>query len=82
MPRFFIDTSDGNFLARDEVGHDFPDLQAAKQAAVSALPDIAREELPDGDERRFSAVVRDQDGAAVLQASLTLSITRSPPTTH
>ena len=74
MPRFYIDTTDGDLLVRDDVGHDYSDLHAAKQAAVAALPDIAREELPDGDDRIFTAIVRDEAGVARVQASLKLTV--------
>ncbi len=75
MPRFFIDTSDQEHFVRDETGHDFEDVEAAKAAAVDALPDMARDELPDGDARTFLAIVRGQDGGPLLQASLTLQVT-------
>jgi hypothetical protein len=74
MPRFFIDTTDQHFFCRDEIGRDFPHLAAAKTAAVDALPDMAREELPDGDTRYFVAIVRREDGVPVLQASLSLNV--------
>lgn len=75
MPRFFIDTTNGDLFVQDDQGQSFPDLYAAKQAAVAALPDIAREELPDGDDRTFTAVVRGEDGAVLITASLHLSVT-------
>lgn len=74
MPRFYIDTTDGDLLVRDDVGLDYPDLHAATQAAVAALPDIAREELPDGDDRTFTAIVRDEGGVARVRASLKLTV--------
>ena len=74
MPRFFIDTSDQDCFIRDDIGHEFDDVEAAKAAAVDALPDMARDELPGGDARTFMAIVRDGDGKALLHASLTLSV--------
>lgn len=75
MPRFYIDTSDEELFVRDEDGRDYVDVEAAKQAAVDALPDMAREALPDGDVRTFLAIVRGEDGRALLQASLKLQVT-------
>ena len=80
MPRFFIDTSDQDLFVRDEIGADYEDVEAAKAAAVDALPDMARDKLPDGDARSFMAIVRGPDGGALLQASLTLHVTSLVPT--
>ena len=74
MPRFFIDTSNQNSFVRYEEGHDCADLEAAKRLAIDALPDMAREELPDGDDRTFLAVVRDETGRTCLQCTLHLSV--------
>lgn len=80
MTRFFIDTSDQDRFVRDEAGLEFEDVEAAKAAAVDALPDMARDELPDGDARTFLAIVRGADGGPLLQACLTLHITSLVPT--
>lgn len=80
MARFFIDTSDQDHFVRDETGWEFEDVEAAKAAAVDALPDMARDVLPDGDARSFLAIVRGADGGALLQASLTLHVTSMIPT--
>ena len=79
MPLFFIDTSDEQCFIRDEQGHEFDDVEAAKVAAVDALPDMARDVLPDGDTRQFLAIVRGSDGLSLLQASLTLHVTSLVP---
>jgi hypothetical protein len=79
MPRFFIDTSDQNVFCRDEDGTNYPDLDAAKAAAVSALPDMARDSLPDGDAHTFTAVVRDEHDRPMVQASLILCVDTIPP---
>jgi hypothetical protein len=80
MAKLFIDTSDQDRFIRDEIGYEFESEQAAKTAAIDALPDMARDELPDGDARSFSAIVRDQRGRPVLQASLTLRVMSMVPT--
>ncbi len=51
MPRFFIDTDDGDRLDRDEDGYDLVDRAAARIEAIGALPDLARSQIPDGDRR-------------------------------
>ena len=71
MARYFIDTSDGDLSVPDDEGQDFDDDSAARNAAVSALPDIARDVMPDGDDRTFSAAVRNADGKIIYNAVLT-----------
>ena len=78
MPRFYIDTSDQEHFVRDEDGYEFPDVEAAKNAAVDALPDMARDELPDGEGRTFIAVVRDEQGRTLVQATMTFASPGSP----
>ena len=79
MQKFYIDTSDDEFFCRDETGRDYPDVDAAKQAAVGALPDMARDKLPDGDARNFLAIVRGENGGLLLQANLILKVTSLVP---
>lgn len=75
----FIDTSDDEFFVRDETGQEYADVEDAKDAAVAALPDMARDKLPDGDSRNFLALVRGEEGATLLQASLILKVTSLVP---
>lgn len=77
--RFFIDTSDEETFVRDEDGFSFDDAEAAKAAAIDALPDMARECLPDGDARTFLAIVRAEDGKPLFQAALTLHVASLVP---
>ena len=79
MPRYFIDTSDQNIFCRDNDGGEYDSLDAAKAMAIRTLPDMAHDELPDGDARTFLAIVRDADGRPVLQAGLSLHVTSLIP---
>lgn len=72
MPRYFIDTSDGDCPLIDDEGQEFPTDQAARDAAMDALPDMARDALPDGDERTFAVAVRNEQGRAIYSAKLIL----------
>jgi hypothetical protein len=72
MPRFFIDTDDGDRADRDEEGYDLPDAAAARVEAIGTLPDLARAQIPDGDRRTFTVRVRDAGGALIYEATLTL----------
>ena len=72
MPLYFIDTDDGDRVHRDDTGHDLPDAEAARTATLDALPDMARDKMPDGDRRTIIATARDGDGSVVYTAKLTL----------
>jgi len=72
MPRYFIDTSDGNLSIIDDVGQEIASDEAARTAALDALPDMARDEIPDGDERTFSVSLRNMRGDIVYSAQLVL----------
>jgi hypothetical protein len=72
MPRFFFDIDDGERRTRDDVGLDFADAQNARDKAVSALPDIARDVMPDGQQRDFFVTMRDDSGRPIFKASLSL----------
>jgi hypothetical protein len=74
MPIFYFDITDGSKESRDADGLEYPSLEAARAAALSTLGEIARDELPDGDERDFSASIRDESGRVLLIARLTLTI--------
>lgn len=74
MPRYFFDTYDGDRFVPDYDGIDLPDLVAARTEAQRALPDLARDALPDGDERTFAVIVKDEAGKVVLRAALTLLV--------
>lgn len=73
MPRYFIDSSDGNFSHIDSEGVELGGHAAARILALDALPDMVREVLPDGDSREFSVSVRDAVGKVIYSASLTLT---------
>ena len=55
MPRFYFDIHDGERFTPDDEGLEFPDAQTARDKAVSSLPDIARDVMPDGQKRVVSS---------------------------
>lgn len=79
MPRFFIDTFDQRDFVGDDVGTEYVSLDQAKDAAIAALTEMARDELPDGDAPTFPATVRREDGRIAVQATLTLQVTYVDP---
>lgn len=73
MPLFYFDIHDGHEFTRDDAGIECSSLEDVSKQAVDVLPDIAREELPNGPRRTFQVKVRDGSGRYVFRASLTLA---------
>ncbi|GJD66062.1 DUF6894 family protein [Methylobacterium frigidaeris] len=78
MPRFFIDYEDGAQSLRDDEGEEYPSLEAARNAAIAALPDVGREAPPQDGKRTFVAYVRDEWGTRLCTISLNLDATCYP----
>jgi hypothetical protein len=74
MPRFFFDTYDGDRFLPDDIGLEFGSLEAAKLEAQKALPEMAKETLPDGNHRSFVVSVRDETGTVRIHMSLSLVV--------
>jgi hypothetical protein len=74
VPRFFFDTYDGDRFIPDNTGIELNDLEAAKAEAQKALPEMARDKLPDDDQRVFIASVRDEAGQVLLRIALSLVV--------
>ncbi|MFC0407889.1 DUF6894 family protein [Roseomonas elaeocarpi] len=73
MPLYYFDTIAASGLIRDTIGVNYPDDGTARREAIAALPNIAADELPDGDHRIFSVIVRDADQRTIYIADLTLT---------
>ena len=71
MPYYFIDFQDGDDLQRDRDGHEMESFERARAEAVALLPQVAKDELPDGEHRTFAVTLRDEKGVAVYRATLT-----------
>ena len=72
MPRYFFDIHDGTELTVDEIGLPCATEQDVRDEAIKALPEIAKDELPDGPEHCFWVKVRDENGDYIFHASLML----------
>jgi hypothetical protein len=68
MPRFYFDIFDGQNWIRDAEGIECPSVRAAMEQAKSALPDLARDELPDGAALKMMVVVKDEAGQVIGEA--------------
>ena len=72
MPKFFLDLYDGATFTRDPYGLDLASQEEARKEAISVLPDMARDVLPDGDRRDFTVDVRTNVGEVIYTATLSL----------
>ncbi|WP_201836186.1 DUF6894 family protein [Microvirga zambiensis] len=77
MPRFFFDIHDGEKFTPDREGLELEGLAAAKAEAKKTLPDIVKEEMPDGDRRDFTVDVKDVAGRIVWRVTLSLVVESS-----
>ena len=74
MPRFFFDTDDGQTSMRDVYGLELTDQAEACHVAIDALPDMAREAEPSGEQHQMAVHVRDEAGQPVLKATLNVAV--------
>ncbi len=72
MPHFFFDITDGA-TAIDDEGSEFPNAQAAGDAAVKTLPQMACHETGPPRSRMITVLMRDEVGRHLFTASLNLS---------
>ena len=77
MARYFFDVHNVTGSHRDDVGDEFASFEEARDQAQSLLPDIAREELPDGELHVITCDVRDDTGRVVYRGKLTFEGTRT-----
>ncbi|WOH53599.1 DUF6894 family protein [Bradyrhizobium sp. sBnM-33] len=78
MRRYFFDLRDGDDLAPDEEGMEFPMLDAVRTEAARSLAEMARDAARtshNGVDYRMAIEVRDDNGP-VLQVKFTLEIDR------
>ena len=71
MPRYYFDVRDNDGFHRDSVGDTFDTFEEAREQCQSLLPDIAREELPDGELHIITCDVRDETGRVVYRGKIT-----------
>ena len=72
MPRYYFDVHDAQGVHRDEVGLEFPDMDAAILEARRALADMTRENLMLDSATDLSIVIRDgEEGPVNLVVTMT-----------
>ena len=72
MPLYFFDVIDNGVLNREG-------FHEARDQAIVLLPDIARDELPDGERHTFACWVRDERDRVIYRGTLTYEGERSVP---
>lgn len=72
MPRYYIDTDDGTNSSMDRDGYVYPNNQEARKAAISHLPDMAGDVLPDGNLRVLTVLLRDENRRPIFRAKFSL----------
>jgi hypothetical protein len=73
MPHFYFDIDNGECSLRDEIGAEAENLIDVRNAAVCALPEMAKDVLPDGDHRIFAINVRDDNDRVIFRATLSFN---------
>ena len=70
MALYFFNTRDDGMFVEDEIGIEYPDLEAVKVEAVRSLAELARDVIPGQMKRELAIEVRDAFGP-VLWARMT-----------
>ena len=71
MAKYFFETEAGDVLVRDDEGLELVDDNAARTAAIVALPDIAKDMTPVGDRRVFTLRVLNEDRVLIYKSTVT-----------
>ena len=66
MAHYFFDSRDNDDFVDDDVGGDYPDLEAVKVEAARALTELARDVIPGCLRRELAIEVRDSLGPVLI----------------
>jgi|tagenome__1003787_1003787.scaffolds.fasta_scaffold19964288_1 hypothetical protein len=76
MPLYFFDVTDTGKTFPDDEGTELADLEEARTEALRTIGEIAKDKLPDGDDREFLICIREENGVPVMTVALTLHVER------
>jgi hypothetical protein len=79
MPLFYFDIREGSRFIPDEIGLEFPDLEAAEREAAEAAAEMGRDRLPSGDTRDITIEVCNEHRQRVLTLQVVLKVDRVKP---
>jgi DNA-binding phage protein len=74
MAFYYFDTFNGEELITDEIGLEFPDLEAVKVEAARGLADIARDVVPGHERLELYVAVRDHQSRPILKTIMVFEI--------
>ena len=74
MALYYFDVDDNGEVYPDDQGTECATFDQVKEEAISALVEMIRESLPDGDHHRLTIKVRNDGGGVILQASLNFDV--------
>jgi hypothetical protein len=74
MMRLFFDIRDNNVLNADPDGLDFDSIERARDEALKAIVDLAKDALPSELRKKLSVELRTVDGNVVLKVILMLQV--------
>jgi hypothetical protein len=73
MPHYFISLVNDEAIV-DEEGHELPDLEAARRAALKAAGEIVADEMAQGRERiRLTLVIEDENRERLLELPVVMA---------
>lgn len=78
VPRYYFDIHDRKGFHRDEFGDEFSNRDQAREQARGLLPDLVRDELPDGEFYTITCDVRDETGRVVYRGEVAFRGTQDP----
>jgi hypothetical protein len=73
---FYFDVRDGDSIIRDDIGLEYPDIEAARDAAAVTLAEMAKDVLPGPLVHEMAVEVRDSEEDPLLRAALRFEIQR------
>ncbi|MGI3904007.1 MAG: DUF6894 family protein [Janthinobacterium lividum] len=78
MARYYFALRNPDGFHHDKFGENFDSFEDARTQAKSILPDMAREELPDGDLHIITCNVRDEAGCIFYRGEIIYRGTVNP----
>jgi hypothetical protein len=76
VPWYYFDIADGDRRTVDDEGTELEDDEDARDEALETLGEIAKDKLPDGDDRRDFVITVREGQREVLTATLALRVER------
>jgi hypothetical protein len=79
MPMFYFDVREGATFVADDIGIEFPDLDAAEREAAESAASMGRDRLPKGEAREITVEVKNEHRQRVLTVTVSMHLDRVYP---